>query len=385
MIQFPFTEEHNMLREAVRDFTNNEIRPIAASIDENEEVPRSLIDKMKELGFFGVVFPTEYGGGGFGEVGYCVLLEEVSRACASTACVIGGHQSLGAMAIYLFSTEEQKQSWMPKLASGEILSSYALTEPGAGSDAGAISTSAVATDGGFLLNGNKIFITNGGIADALVVFTVTDTEKRIRGGITAFIVDAKSKGFKAGKSEKKLGIRGSNTTDLFFENVFVPDDRVLGGVGNGFKVAMETLNVARLSLAAQCLGPAKELVNMSASYANTRIQFGKPIAAQQAIQQMIADMTVKAYAMDTMIYRTAWMCDQNILQARESGIVKLFCSDALYEIADSAVQIHGGMGYMREYPVERYYRDARIFKIFEGTNEIQRLVIARDVLKNNGY
>lgn len=382
---FPFTEDHELLREAVRDFTNKEIRPLAASIDENEDVPRALIDKMKELGFFGVAFPAEYGGGGFGEVGYCVLLEEIARACASTAVVIGGHQSLGAMAIYLHATEEQKQYWIPRMASGEILSAYALTEPGAGSDAGSIKTTATPVDGGFILQGNKTFITNGNIADALVVFAVTDAAKGTRGGITAFIVEAKSDGFSTGKPEKKLGIRGSHTTDLFFEKVFVPNDRVLGGVGNGFKVAMETLDVARLSLGAQCLGAAKELVDMSAAHANTRIQFGKPIGAQQAVQQMLADMALRVYTMETILYRTAWMCDTDLPHTRESGIVKLHCSEALGEIADAAVQIHGGMGYMREFPVERYYRDARIHRIFEGTNEIQRLVIARDVLKNNGY
>lgn len=385
MTQVPFTEDHVMLRDAVRDFTDNEIRPLAAAIDENEEVPRALIEKMKELGFFGVVYPTEYGGGGFGEIGYCVLLEEISRACASTAVVIGGHQSLAAMSVYLHADDVQKNYWMPKLCSGDVLGAFALTEPGAGSDAGSIKTVATAADGGFVLTGNKTFITNGNIADLLIVFAVTDAEKKTHGGITAFIVDAASKGFSAGKPEKKMGIRGSHTTDLFFENVFVSADRVLGGIGNGFKVAMETLDVARVSLAAQCLGAAKELVDLSARYANTRVQFGKPIAAQQAVQQMIADMTTKVFAMETMLYRTAWMCDAGVPHTRESGIAKLFCSEALCEVADAAMQIHGGYGYIREYPIERYYRDARINRIFEGTNEIQRLVIARDVLKKNSY
>lgn len=382
---FPFQEEHELLRVTVRDFVNNEIRPIAAMIDEQEDVPLSLIDKMIELGFFGVVFPTEYGGGGFGEIGYCVLLEEISRACASTAVLIGGHQSLGAMAIYLHGSEEQKQCWIPKMAAGEILGAYAMTEPGAGSDAGAMKTLATAVDGGYVLNGSKTFITNGSLANVVVVFAVTDTQRRTHGGITAFLIDAKSKGFSTGKPEKKMGIRGSKTTDLFFENVFVPNDRILGNVGDGFKVAMETLDVARVSLAAHCLGAAKELVDMSAQHANTRIQFGKPIAAQQSIQNMFADMATKVYTMETVLYRTAWMCDQDIPRTRESAIAKLFCSEALCEIADAAMQIHGGMGYMREYPIERYYRDARIHRIFEGTNEILRLVVARDVIKNNGY
>lgn len=382
---FPFQDEHTLLRETVRDFTDHEIRPIAASIDENEEVPRALIDKMIELGFFGVVFPTEYGGGGFGEVGYCILLEEIARACASTAVVIGGHESLAAMAVFLHGNDRQKASWMPRLAAGELLGAYGLTEPGAGSDAGAMKTSAVPKDGGYVLNGNKTFITNGSIADFVVVFAVTDPTKGVHGGITAFIVNAHAAGFSAGRPEKKMGIRGSHTTDLFFENVFVPADCVLGAPGAGFKVAMETLDVARVSLGAQCLGAAKELIALSAGHANARVQFGKPIAAQQAIQHMLADMTAKVYAMETMLYRTAWMCDEQLPHTRESGIVKLYCSEALCEIADAAMQIHGGMGYMREYPVERYYRDARINRIFEGTNEIQRLLIARDVIKNNGY
>ena len=289
------------------------------------------------------------------------------------------------MAIYLHGTPEQKQYWISKMATGEVLGAYALTEAGAGSDAGAITTFAEPVEGGWMINGDKTFITNGNIADAVVVFAVTDKAKKTRGGITAFIVDTQFKGFSAGKPEKKMGIRGSHTTGLFFHNVIVPEDAVLGGVGNGFAVAMQTLDVARVSLGAQCLGAAKELLDLSVMHANTRVQFGKPIAAQQEIQHMITEMATRVYAMESILYKTAWLCDERLPHTRESGIVKLYCSEALCEVADMAVQIHGGMGYMREYPIERYYRDARINRIFEGTNEIQRLIVAREVLKNNGY
>lgn len=385
MIDFTFTEEHKMLRDVARKFTDQEVRPRAAEIDEKEEAPLDIIQKAAALGFLGVVFPTEYSGGGLGEIGYCILLEEIARGCNSTAVIIGGHQSLGAMAIYLAGTEDQKQHYLRPLAEGKRLATFALTEPGAGSDASSMKTTAEKHGDCFVLNGNKSFITNGNIADVLVVFALTDPQKRAHGGITAFIVEKEWKGFRAGKPEKKMGIRGSHTTSLFFENVEVPRANVLGVVGDGFKVAMQTLDVARVSLAAQCLGASKEMLDLSIKHANERIQFDKPIAEQQAVQFMLADMAADIYQIESILYRTAWMVDQRLPFSRESAICKLVATDAVCRVADRAVQIHGGMGYMREYPIERFYRDARVNRIFEGTNEIQHLVIAKTLTKKGTY
>jgi alkylation response protein AidB-like acyl-CoA dehydrogenase len=393
MIDFTFTEEQLMLRDVARRFTNDEVRPRAAEIDEKEEVPLELIQKAAELGFLGVVFPPEYGGGGFGEIGYCMMLEEIARGCNSTAVVIGGHQSLGSMAIYLAGTEEQKQKYLRQLAEGKKLATFALTEPGAGSDAGAMKTSAEKNGDCYTLNGSKTFITNGSIADVLVVFAVTDPEKRMHGGVTAFIIEKEWPGFRAGKPERKMGIRGSHTTDLFFENVQVPQENILGGVGNGFKVAMQTLDVARVSLSSQCLGAAKEMLGLSIKHASQRVQFGKPIAEQQAVQLMLADMATEIYQIESIVYRTARMVDEALSDhgqsgqsfSRESAMCKLAATEMVCSVADRAMQIHGGMGYMRDYPIERFYRDARVNRIFEGTNEIQHLVIARDLIKKGSY
>ena len=381
MLDFTFTEEQKMLRDVARKFTDNEVRPLAAMIDEKEELPFEIITKAAELGFLGVAFPEQYGGGGFGEIGYCILLEEIARGCNSTAVTIGGHESLGAMAIYLCGSEMQKENYLRQLAEGKLLAAFALTEPNAGSDVASIKTTATDNGNNFLLNGNKTFITNGNIADVIVVFAITDVSKGVK-GITAFIVEKKWNGFRAGKPEKKMGIRGSHTTDLFFENLEVPKENILGEIGGGFKVAMQTLDVARVSLAAQCLGSSKEMLELSIKHANERKQFGKPIAEQQAIQFMLAEMASEIYQAESIIYRTAWMIDNNIPCSRESAICKLVATETVCRVADKAMQIHGGMGYMREYPIERLYRDARVNRIFEGTNEIQHIVIARDVLKN---
>lgn len=384
-MDFRFTDEHRLLRETARRFTDQEVRPLARAIDEREAVPPELLRKAAELGFLGATIPAEYGGGEVGEVGYCIILEEIARGCNSTAVTIGGHASLGAMAICLSGGDEQKRRFLPDLAAGNRLAAYALTEPNAGSDAAAMRTSATRAKGHWTLNGAKTFITNGSIADVFVVFAVTEASRGIQGGITAFIVEKDRPGFRAGKPEQKMGIRGSHTTDLFFDAVAVPDENVLGAVGAGFQVAMQTLDVARVSLASQCLGGAKELLDLSLRYANERVQFGKPIARQEAIQFMLAEMAADIYQIESIVYRTAWLIDQGLPHHRESAICKLAASEAVCRIADKAVQIHGGMGYMREYPIERLYRDARINRIFEGTNEIQHIVIARDLIKQGAY
>lgn len=385
MMDFSFTEEQQMLRTTARRFADTELRPRAREIDETEDLPMDIIRKAADLGFLGVAFPEQYGGSGFGEVGYCIVMEEIARGCNSTAVTIGGHQSLGTMAIYLAGSEAQKEKYVRPLAEGTLLATYALTEPGAGSDAGSLKTSARKDGSSYILNGNKTFITNGSIADVIVVFAVTNPDKGVHGGITAFIVEKSWKGFRAGKPEKKMGIRGSYTTDLFFEELRVPAENVLGAEGEGFSVAMRTLDVARVSLASQCLGGTKELLDLSIKHAGERVQFGRPIAEQQAVQWMLSETAADIYQVESIVYRTAWRIDHGHPYQRESAICKLVASEAVCRAADRAVQIHGGMGYMREHPVERLYRDARINRIFEGTNEIQHLVIARDLLKKGTY
>ncbi|MBU0519990.1 acyl-CoA dehydrogenase family protein [bacterium] len=379
-MDFRFTEEHEMVGELARKFAENEVRPLAMDIDRNADVPKELIDKISELGFMGIPFPEEYGGGDLGEIGYCILTEEIARVCLSTAATIGGHVSIGAMAVYLGGTEEQKQRLLPEMCMGEKLAAFALTEPQAGSDAGAISTTAVRKGDKYILNGQKTFITNGGIADVYSVFAVTNPGAGLR-GVSAFLVDKNLPGFTAGSPEAKMGIRGSHTTDLFFEDVEVPAENLLGEENQGFPLAMKTLDVGRIGVGAQCLGGAKGVLELSKQHALQRVQFGKPIAKLQAIQWMLAEMATEVYNMENAVYRTAWMCDNNIPFSRQSAMTKLYCSEAFGRIVDHAVQIHGGMGYMSEYPIERFYRDARIMRIYEGTNEIQKLVIARDVLK----
>lgn len=378
MIEFSFTEEQNLLRETVRDFVNNEIKPIAKKIDEEEKIPKDLIKKIADLGLLGAAFPVEYGGGSFGEVGYCIIQEEISRGCSSTATFIGAHQSIGSNAIYLGGSEELKQKYLVPLAQGKMIAAFCLTEAQAGSDSFNIKTKAHRDGDYYILNGEKLWITNGGIADVFSVFARTEK------GITAFVVESKWEGVTVGPAEKKMGIRGSTTNPITFENVKVPVENMIGQEGRGFLLAMKTLDAGRLGLGAACIGSAKELLEHSTKYAKERIQFDQPISNFQAIQFMLAEMTTLIYAMESMVYRTAAKYDKGENVTREAAIVKLFCSESLDKIVDYAVQIHGGMGYSREYPIERMYRDARINRIFEGTNEIQKGIIARDIIKKNG-
>lgn len=379
-MDFTFTEEQDMLREMARRFADEELRPRAATVDETGEVSREVLDKAIEIGMFGVVFPEEYDGGGFGEVGFCIMMEELARGCMSTPVVIGGHESIGAMAIYLAGSADQKERLLKPMARGELIGAFALTEPGAGSDAGAQKTRALDQGDHWLLNGTKTYITNGGLADIYSVFAVTTPGQGTR-GISAFIVPADLPGVTVGKPEKKMGIRGSHTTDLFFEDVKIPKENLLGELNQGFKVAMQTLDVGRLTLGAMCLGAAKEALDLSIKHARERVQFGKPIGDNQAIKWMLAEMAALVYSLESILYRTAWKCDQKLSFSRDSAIVKLTASETLCKVVDHAVQIHGGLGYMSDYPIERMYRDARITRIFEGTNEIQKLVISTNLLK----
>jgi alkylation response protein AidB-like acyl-CoA dehydrogenase len=378
MFEFGFTEEQQMLREMVRDFATNEIKPIAQKIDEDEKIPPEIIKKLGELGLLGAAFPVEYGGGGFGEVGYCIMQEEISRACLSTATFIGAHQSIGTNAIFLGGSEALKQKYVVPLATGEKIGAFCLTEAQAGSDSFNVKTTARLEGDEWIINGDKMWITNGGLADIIALFARTSK------GVSAFVVETKLPGFTAGPSEKKMGIRGSTTNAIAFDNVRIPKENLIGTEGRGFLLAMKTLEAGRLGLGACCLGASKEMVDLSSKYAKERHQFDQPIGHFQAIQFMLSEMATLVYAMESMVYRTAVDYDNKKSIVTQSAMVKLFCSEALDKIVDFAVQIHGGMGYSREYPIERFYRDSRINRIFEGTNEIQKGIIARDVLKHNG-
>jgi len=386
-MDFTFSKEHQLLRRMIREFAEKEVAPIAEEIDREERVPFETLRKAAKLGLMGVPFPQKYGGAGAGEVGYCILMEELNKICGSTATVIGAHTGIGAMAIYLDGTDDQKAKYLVPLARGEKIGAFALTEPNAGSDAAAIQTRAVREGDEFILNGSKLWITNGDIADIVSVLAVTDPALGARGGVSAFIVEKEFPGFKVGHKEEKMGIRGSSTAELFFEDCRVPAENVLGTFGAGFLTFMKTLDIGRISLAAGCLGAADKAVEMSMDFAKSRYQFGAPIAAKQAIQWMIADMAMEVEALRSLVYRSAWMVDSG-QTGREfstmAAMCKVYGSEVLGRAADTTVQIHGGMGYMKKYPVERMYRDARITRIFEGTNEIQREIIARNLFRRVG-
>lgn len=386
-MDFTFPKEYELLRRMIREFAQNEIAPVAEEIDVEEKVPMDVIRKAAKLGLMGVPFPQEYGGAGAGEMGYCILMEEINKVCGSTATVIGAHTGIGAMAIYLDGTPEQKEKYLTPLARGEKIAAFALTEPNAGSDAAAIQTRAVRDGDNFILNGTKIWITNGDIADIITVFAVTDPALGARGGVTAFIVEKTFPGFRVGTKETKMGIRGSSTAELIFEDCVVPKENVLGQFGAGFLTALKTLDVGRISLGAGCLGGAQAALEAAIDFAKNRYQFGQPIAQKQAIQWMIADMATEIEALRSLVYRTAWMMDSGHMDrdfSTYAAMCKVFGSEVLDRCVDKCVQIHGGMGYMKKYPVERMYRDARITRIFEGTNEIQRLVIATNLFRKVG-
>jgi alkylation response protein AidB-like acyl-CoA dehydrogenase len=377
-MNFTFSEDHKMLRELARDFTQKEIKPRAQKIDEEERIPSDLIKKIAEVGFFGTAFPEEYGGGGFGKIGYCIMMEEIARGCSSTAAMVGAHQSIGTNAIYVGGSEELKKKYLPRLCSGEMIASFALTEPEAGSDTFNLRTEAKKKNDKWILNGSKVWITNAGIANLISVFARTEK------GITAFAVEADTAGIIIGQPEKKLGIKGSVTNSITFENVEVPEENMIGREGRGFIIAMKTLDGGRLTIGACCLGASRELLELSTIYAKQRKQFGEPISKFQAIQFMLAEMASKIYPMESIVYRCAYDYDQNKDVAVDAAIVKLYSSEAMAEVADKALQVHGGMGFSRELPMERYYRDARILRIFEGTTEIQKMIIGRQVIKSNG-
>lgn len=379
-MDFALTDEQELTQRMVREFAESEVRPVAAAIDRDHSYPPELLTKLAEMGLFGVPFPEEVGGMGGDQLSYTIVVEELSRACASTGIIVASHTSLGLWPIYAFGTDEQKQRYMPDLTSGKKLAAFGLTEPGAGTDAGAVATTAVPQGDEYVLNGSKIFITNGGIADVYVIFASTDPTAGSR-GLSAFIVEKGTPGFSFGESEHKLGIHGTSTLPLFFSDVHIPKTALLGEVGQGFKIALQTLDGGRIGVAAQALGISQAALDAAVDYAKQRVQFKKPIAAQQAIQWMIADMAVDIESARLLIYRAACLKAEGKPYGKESAMAKLFAAEASERVTSKAIQILGGYGYTEAYPVERYYRDARITQIYEGTSEAQRIVISRAFLR----
>jgi len=377
---FALTKEQQMIQTVIRDFAKNEVEPIAAEVDAQERFPRETYDKMREAQMLGLPFPTEYGGAGGDSISYAICIEELSRHCATTGVMYSAHISLGTNPIFMFGNEEQKQKYLVPMAKGDKMGAFGLTEPNAGTDSAAQQTTAVKDGENYILNGAKVFITNGGEADVYIVFAMTDKAKGNR-GISAFIVEKEFPGFSIGKKEEKLGIRGSATTELIFENCIVPAGNLLGGENQGFKVAMKTLDGGRIGIAAQALGIAQGALDQSLAYMKERVQFGKPIASFQGLQWMIAEMGTQVEAARLLVYRAAWNKDQGLPYAKEAAMAKLFASETAMSVSTKAVQLHGGYGYTRDYPVERMMRDAKITEIYEGTSEVQKMVISAALLK----
>jgi butyryl-CoA dehydrogenase len=383
-MDFNFPKEYQLFRRMVRDFAEAEVKPLAKAIDAEHRVPHETVKKAAALGLMGVPFPQKYGGMGGGETGYCIMMEELGKVCTSTATVIGAHTGIAAMSIHLDGTEEQKQKYLVPLASGKAIGAFGLTEAQAGSDAAAIKTTAVRDGDGFRINGAKVFITNGDIADIITVMAVTDPALGAYGGITAFLVETDWPGYSIGSLENKMGIRGSSTAECVFEDVFVPRENVLGQFGAGFLTFMKSLDVGRASLGAACLGGAQAVLDGCIQWAKVREQFGVPIATKQSVHFMLADMYTEIEALRSLIYRTAWLIDTHQPHVMEAAACKLYGSEVASRCIDKAVQIHGVLGLSRDYWVERAWRDARIAEIFEGTNEIQRIVIASNLFRPYG-
>ncbi|MCI4357173.1 MAG: acyl-CoA dehydrogenase family protein [Thermoplasmata archaeon] len=390
--EFSFTPDQDAFRQAVRAFVEAEVRPIVAAMDESETFPESSIRKMRSEGYFGVPIPEEYGGLGLGKVGYCILLEELARVDASHATIVAAHTSLGSTSLLCYGTEEQKQRWLAPAARGEKLLAFSITEPGSGSDSGAVSTVAEKDGDGWKLTGTKIYVTNGKEADSVIVMAANDAKLGPSGGVSAFVLDKGMAGFSVGRCEKKMGLHGTSTAELILDHVAVGPDRVLHQVGKGFHVAMTALDVGRVSLGAASLGGMQAACQEALSFSQNRTQFGLPISEFEAIQFKLADMAMGIHALRLMVYHAAanldrlgndpskWSRLDRATKTREAAIVKCLASEWAADVIDEALQIHGGLGYIRGTPIERAYRDARISEIFEGTNEIQRVVIARDLL-----
>jgi butyryl-CoA dehydrogenase len=373
-------EEHLILQETIRNFAQNEIKPLSYKVDEEAYFPLENFKKLGEMGFLGIQLPEEYGGSGIDTLSYVIAVEEIGKACGSTGLSYAAHVSLGTTPFYLFGTEEQKKKYLPKLAKGEWIGAWALTEPGAGSDAVSQKTLAVRDGDYYVLNGSKNFITNALYAQTCIVMAMTNKEKGNR-GISAFVVEKGTPGFKLGKLENKMGMRGSPTSQLIFEDCRIPKENLLGQEGEGFIQALKTLDGGRISIGALALGIAQAAFEDALKYCNEREQFGKKISSFQSIQNYLADMSTEIHAARLMLYHAAWLKDNKIPYSKESSMAKLYASEVSSRVTNLAIQIHGGYGYIKDFPVERYLRDAKLTEIGEGTSEIQRLVIARNLLK----
>jgi len=381
-MDFELSSEHKLFRDTVRDFAESEVAPGALERDKTHEFPHHLIEKMAGLGLMGVPFPEEYGGAGGDTLSYAIAVEEISRADGSLGLTLAAHTSLGASPFHLFGTEEQKQKYLVPQAQGKMLGAFGLTEPHAGSDAGGTKTVGVRDNGEWVINGSKLYMTSGRICGVMVITAKTDPEATGSRGITNFIVENPYEGVSFGKDEEKMGLRSSVTSPVFFENVRVPEENILGTPGVGFKQFLEILDGGRISIGAMAVGLGQAALDAALKYSNERQQFGQPISNFQAVQFMLADMAMKLEAARLLVYKAAWLKDHKKAFTKEAAMAKLYASEVGEEACHKSIQVHGGFGYIAEAHVERYYRDVRLTEIGEGTSEIQRLVIARELLKD---
>ena len=379
-MNFGLTREQELVRQMVKEFAVNEVKPIAAEIDETERFPMENVKKMGELGMMGIPFPKELGGSGGDVLSYIIAVEELSKVCATTGVILSAHTSLCASLLYENGTPAQKEKYLVPLAKGEKIGAFGLTEPGAGTDAAGQQTTAILEGDNYILNGSKIFITNGGVADTFIVFAMTDKSQGTR-GISAFIVEKDFPGFSIGKKEDKLGIRASSTTELIFEDCVIPKENLVGKEGKGFGIAMKTLDGGRIGIAAQALGIAEGALDEAIKYMKERKQFGRPIAAFQGLQWMVAEMSTKIEAARFLVYKAAWLKENKQPYSVDAARAKLYAAEVAMDVTTKAVQLFGGYGYTKEYPVERMMRDAKITEIYEGTSEVQKMVISGSLLK----
>ncbi|MGI8588082.1 MAG: acyl-CoA dehydrogenase family protein [Chloroflexia bacterium] len=384
-MDYTLPAEYRLLQRTIREFVEAEIVPIAEQIDREDRTPQSLICKMAEAGMFGLPFSTKYGGGGAGELGYCVLMEEITRASSAVGVILGAHIGIGSGAIYIDGSEEQKQKYMPALCRGEKIAAFCLTEPQAGSDAANLRTTATRDGDSWVINGTKLWASNGSRADILSVFAANDRSMGARGGITAFIVEKAFGGITVARLEEKMGLHGSDTALLVFENCRVPSENVIGPVGAGFLTAMKTLDGGRLSLGAAAIGGAHASLEAMVRWSQAALENGRPIAEQQSIQWMIADTAMEIAALRHMVYSAAWMFDQGKKVSREAAMIKAHATDIGGRVVDRAIQVQGRAGLRHGAAVERAFRDERIARIFEGTNEVQRMIVAQETFRQMGY
>jgi butyryl-CoA dehydrogenase len=379
-MDFKLSQEQELIRKTVREFAETEVKPIAAAIDREKRFPTETVKRLKELKLLGIPFPKAYGGAEADALSFAIVVEELSRACAATGVIVSSHMTLGSHPIYQWGTEKQKKEYLTRVASGNALAAFCLTEAGAGTDASAQQTTAELKGDNYILNGNKIFITNGGQADIYIVMAMTDKSQGTK-GISAFIVEKSFPGFEVGQLEEKMGIRASETREIIFKACEIPRENLLGEEGDGFKIAMNALDFGRIGIAAQALGIAQASLDESVNFAKERQQFGKPISSFQGLQWMMAEMATRIQAARHLVYHAAWTKDSGARYSMEAAMAKLYASEAAMWASTKAVQIHGGRGYTNRCPVERFMRDAKITEIYEGTNEVQRMVIAGSILR----